>query len=427
MSFKEFKPYPKYKDSGVEWLGEIPEHWRVMLFFTQAQERKETNKGMLESNLLSLSYGRIVPKDINTHEGLLPESFESYQIVHPDDIVFRLTDLQNDKRSLRSAICKELGIITSAYLVVRTQGLDSNYLNYLMRSYDVMKVFYSMGGGMRQSMKFDDLKRLPLIVPTTLEQSAIASFLHQETSRIDTLISEKERLISFLQEYRQALISHAVTKGLDPKVKMKDSGVEWLGEIPEHWEITRLKHISAVVMGQSPASEDCNLDSNGLPFLQGCAEFGESFPTPKQYCDVAKKFAQNGDILFSVRAPVGSINIANQIYGIGRGLCAIRPISVDSKFLQWTISYHKKQLDAIATGSTYDSVTVNEVQGIFVVVPTSSEQLSIATFLDQETSRIDTLISEARKFIDLLKEYRSTLISEAVTGKINVLDEVGSS
>ena len=207
--------YPKYKDSGVEWLGEIPEHWRVMPFFTQAQERKETNKGMLESNLLSLSYGRIVPKDINTHEGLLPESFESYQIVHPDDIVFRLTDLQNDKRSLRSAICKELGIITSAYLVVRTQVLDSNYLTYLMRSYDVMKVFYSMGGGMRQSMKFDDLKRLPLIAPPTLEQSAIASFLDREASRIDTLISGARKFIDLLKEYRSSLITAAVIGKID--------------------------------------------------------------------------------------------------------------------------------------------------------------------------------------------------------------------
>jgi type I restriction enzyme S subunit len=212
---KGLDPKVKMKDSGVEWLGEIPEHWRVMPFFTHAQERKEPNKGMLENNLLSLSYGRIVPKDINTDEGLLPESFESYQIVHPDDIVFRLTDLQNDKRSLRSAICKELGIITSAYLVVRTQDLDSNYLNYLMRSYDVIKVFYSMGGGMRQSMKFDDIKRLPLIVPTTLEQSAIGAFLDQETSHIDALISEARKFIDLLKEYRSSLITAAVIGKID--------------------------------------------------------------------------------------------------------------------------------------------------------------------------------------------------------------------
>ncbi|NWF36070.1 restriction endonuclease subunit S [Mariprofundus sp. KV] len=209
------KPYPAYKPSGVEWLGDVPECWGIKPFFAQTMERKEPNKGMIETNLLSLSYGRIVPKDINTDEGLLPASFETYQLIHPNDIVFRLTDLQNDKRSLRSAICKEKGIITSAYLAVRTSGFDADYLNYLMRSYDVMKVFYSMGGGMRQSMKFDDLKRLPLIVPSVREQTAIVTFLDGETTRIDSLMEKTEKSIELLKERRSALITAVVTGKID--------------------------------------------------------------------------------------------------------------------------------------------------------------------------------------------------------------------
>jgi type I restriction enzyme S subunit len=168
--------YPSYKPSGVEWLSDVPEHWRLLPLFAVANERTESNSGMRESNLLSLSYGQIVRKDINTAEGLLPESFETYQVVHADDIVFRLTDLQNDKRSLRSARVNETGIITSAYLAVKLREQDSHFYHHLFRAYDSFKVYYSMGGGLRQSMKWDDMKRLPLLVPPLAEQQAIASF-----------------------------------------------------------------------------------------------------------------------------------------------------------------------------------------------------------------------------------------------------------
>src|SRR5690606_33969298 len=140
-------------------------------------EARRSNKGMRESNLLSLSYGRIVQRDIDSSDGLLPESIETYQIVESDDIVFRLTDLQNDKRSLRSGLVTERGIITSAYLAVTPRDMDPRFLAYAMRDTDLRKVFYSMGGGLRQSMKFSDMKWLPVVTPSRQEQSAIATFL----------------------------------------------------------------------------------------------------------------------------------------------------------------------------------------------------------------------------------------------------------
>ena len=190
-----FPRYERYKDSGVEWLGEVPEGWETMPFFSQFGERKDRNTGLQESNLLSLSYGRIVEKDINTLDGLLPESFETYQIVKPSDIVFRLTDLQNDKRSLRSAIVRKKGIITSAYLAVESLKIDSSFTSHLFRAYDLLKVFYSMGGGLRQSMKYSDMKWLPVLTPPLAEQTQIVRFLDHETARIDALIAEQQRLI----------------------------------------------------------------------------------------------------------------------------------------------------------------------------------------------------------------------------------------
>lgn len=213
MTNANYQPYPAYEESGVEWVGETPAGWEVQPFFVHASQCKRSNKGMVNDNLLSLSFGRVVRKNIETSEGLLPESFETYQIVEPNDVVFRLTDLQNDKRSLRSAICRERGIITSAYLAAQPVGIEPSYLAYLMRTYDLTKVLYALGSGLRQSLKYSDMKRLPLLVPSQDEQTQIAKFLDYETAKIDALIEKQQQLIALLKEKRQAVISHAVTKG----------------------------------------------------------------------------------------------------------------------------------------------------------------------------------------------------------------------
>ena len=207
--------YSEYKCSGIPWAGSVPAHWLVQPLLGVSSERYEPNVGMLEDNLLSLSYGRIVRKDIDSNDGLLPESFETYQIVHQGDIVLRLTDLQNDKRSLRSAHVQERGIITPAYLAIRPTGASSAFLAYLLRAYDLSKVFYSMGGGLRQSMKFADLKRMPIVIPPEREQAAIAAFLDRETAKIDMLVSKSEKAIELQKEHRTALISAAVTGKID--------------------------------------------------------------------------------------------------------------------------------------------------------------------------------------------------------------------
>ena len=285
-----FAKYPAYKDSGVAWLGEVPGHWEITPLYAVATERDESNAGMLQDNLLSLSYGKIVNKDINSNDGLLPESFETYQIVRCDDIVFRLTDLQNDKRSLRSALVKQDGIITSAYLAIQPNDANAYYLSYLFRSYDTTKVFYSMGGGLRQSMKFSDMKRLPTLLPPPEEQTAIATFLDHETDKIDALVAEQEKLIALLQEKRQAVISHAVTKGLNPNAPMKDSGVEWLGEMPGHWEVRRIRDLSSFLTS-GPRGWSERISEEGAKFIQS----GDLTDELSIAFDEAKRVAVNDD------------------------------------------------------------------------------------------------------------------------------------
>ncbi|EAW34512.1 restriction endonuclease subunit S [Lyngbya sp. PCC 8106] len=197
----------------------------------------------------------------------------------------------------------------------------------------------------------------------------------------------------------------------------KPSGVEWLGNIPEHWELRKLKFIADLIMGQSPDSTDYNYEEIGVPFLQGTAEFGIINPNPRLSCESAKKYARKDDLLLSVRAPVGEINVADQVYGIGRGLCAIRPkINVFNKtFTRYFLEIGKVELVSGATGSIYDAVTVNQVANLQCLTPPLKEQKLIATFLDRETTRIDTLITKKCELINLLEKKRTAIITNAVT------------
>jgi type I restriction enzyme S subunit len=212
-------PDVKLEDSGVEWSPKKPDNWLTLPLFTQGREVSTKNKGMLEKNLLSLSYGEIVSKDINTSEGLLPESFDTYQIIEPGDIVFRFTDLQNDKKSLRSALCRERGIITSAYLAFRVEAGNPEFLSYQMRAWDLMKVFYAMGSGLRQSLKFSDVKNMPVLIPPRPEQDQIVFNIKQMQAKSELIINRVSRAIENLRERRATLISDAVTGKIEIRGK----------------------------------------------------------------------------------------------------------------------------------------------------------------------------------------------------------------
>jgi type I restriction enzyme S subunit len=200
----------------------------------------------------------------------------------------------------------------------------------------------------------------------------------------------------------------------------KDSDVDWLGPIPAHWELKRLKFAADLTAGQSPPSECVREDLGELPFLQGNADFGSYHPTPHQSCDIAPKVAEPSDILISVRAPVGAINVADRRYGIGRGLCAIRPKrNLDRHFAFYSLATTKRELHAIATGSTYDAVSTPEIGDLPALLPPCDEQQTIAAFLDRETARIDQLVAKKQRLIDLLHEKRSALISHVVTQGLN--------
>ena len=201
----------KMKDSGVEWIGEIPETWDLVQLGSLFFEHKHKNTGMQSNNLLSLSYGNIIRKDINTSDGLLPESFEGYNVIDDGDIVLRLTDLQNDQRSLRVGLSHEKGIVTSAYVTLRRRnpGLKSQFFYYLIHSYDVRKGFYGMGAGVRQGLNYSGVKKIMLTLPLVEEQAAIAAFLEDKLEKVDTLIANVQTQIEKLKAYKQSQIGRA--------------------------------------------------------------------------------------------------------------------------------------------------------------------------------------------------------------------------
>ena len=257
VSSMSYATYERYKESGVDWLGAIPSDWDLQPAFKYIKENKTKNTGLLENTVLSLSYGKIIIKPEEKLTGLVPESFETYQIVEPNDIIIRCTDLQNDKVSLRTGLVENRGIITSAYLGLKVfQNYNSKFLHYYLHSLDITKAIYKFGTGLRQNLSFLDFKRLPLVDISLDLQQKIANFLDQKTAQIDQAIALKQQQIEKLGEYKQIVIQNAVTKGLNPNAPMKNSGVEWIGDIPEHWEVKKLKFLGKCIIGLTYSPND---------------------------------------------------------------------------------------------------------------------------------------------------------------------------
>lgn len=209
---KGLNPDVEMKDSGIEWVGSIPAHWDVRPLYYYFAERKKKNYLGQEQNLLSLSYGKVIRKNINTSEGLLPDSFNGYNIIEPGDIVLRLTDLQNDKRSLRTGLVKEHGIITSAYVTLKAaKEVVPEYFHYLLHAYDVMKVLYNMGNGVRQGLNYSELSKMHIVAPPLDEQKNIAARLDCVCKGIESIIASKKQQLAVIDSYKKSLIYEYVT------------------------------------------------------------------------------------------------------------------------------------------------------------------------------------------------------------------------
>lgn len=427
--------YSGYKSADIRWIERIPEQWQVKPLFAVLRELKDRNRGNQEDNVLSLSYGRIIRRDLSQNFGLLPESFETYQLVSPGDIVLRLTDLQNDKKSLRVGLVNEKGIITSAYTSLASSSeIIPKYAYYLLHAYDLMKVFYNEGAGVRQSMNYKDLRRMPVIIPSLPEQQAIAVYLDRKTAQIDTLIAKKQKQIDLLQEQRTAIITQAVTKGLNPSVPMKDSSVDWLGDIPEKWEVKRLKDIAFVNREALTAMTDGELEIHYIDISSVDSTGIINEPEIVKFKDAplrARRIIKNGDIIIStVRTYLKSIAFIqsdeeNLIASTGFATLSAK-FGISPDFLFSLVSSHPfvEMVTANSVGVGYPAISSSALSNIPVwVPPTLEEQNQISEYIRTKTTAIDNQVRSIKKLIQHIQEYRTALISEVITGKIDVRGE----
>ena len=406
----------------------VPESWGVKPGFTVVNERKEKNIGLKEKRVLSLSYGKVIIKPEEKLTGLVPESFETYQLVFPGDVIIRPTDLQNDHTSLRTGLAKDQGIITSAYINLRVKNGNSRFYHYFLHAIDLNKVLYGLGSGLRQNIDFSDFKRFPFVSPPPAEQTAIADFLDDKTAKIDKAIAQKERLIALLKERKQILIQNAVTKGLDPSAKMKDSGIEWIGEIPEHWRIGRLKEVFQLIRtGTTPStSNPDHFDGDVNWFNPG--DLNEFIPVDPTKTITAKAISRNEAKLF----PGDSV----MIVGIGATCGKTSYLTLDSSFNQQITGFHSKNhsnlylayslrafAEVMLRVASYTTLPIlnNQFFGNFSIpVPPLEEQEKLISWIESSSGKFENAIRQATQSIQTLREYRATLIDSAVTGKIKV-------
>ena len=425
-AFEAFPKYEAYKDSGIEWLGSIPSDWNIKPGFIAYSENKRNNKGLKEETVLSLSYGNIIIKPKEKLVGLVPESFETYQIVEPGDIIIRCMDLQNDKTSLRTGLAENDGIITSAYLNLKVNdNFSSEFIYYYLHSLDTTKILYKFGKGLRQNLSFLDFYRLPVFDISKSLQSTIVTFLDKKTSQIDEAIGIKQKQIELLKERKQIFIQKAVTQGLDPIVPMCDSGYEWLGEIPAHWKLLRVKNIFNLVMEPSEINNSHELLSVytdiGVKPRRELEERGNKASTTDGYWIVKK-----GDIVVNkLLAWMGAIGLSNYDGVTSPAYDILRPnrpiegmfyhLLFRSSFCSTELKKHSRGIMDMRLRLYFDRFGVIEVP-----YPPLEEQTKIISFIERQFSKVDSLIDLQQSQIEKLKEYKTTLINSAVTGKIKV-------
>ncbi|MFW1329069.1 restriction endonuclease subunit S [Vibrio parahaemolyticus] len=423
--------YEAYKDSGVEWLGDIPSSWELKPGFVAFSENKRNNKGMKENTVLSLSYGNIVVKPEEKLVGLVPESFETYQLVEPDDIIVRCTDLQNDKVSLRTGLAKNKGIITSAYLNLRVKnGFDARFLHYYLHALDTTKVLYKFGSGLRQNLSFLDFKRLPIFEIPEDTQKLIANYLEKKTAQVDDAIAIKEQQINLLKERKQIIIQQAVTQGLDPNVPMKDSGVDWIGKIPEHWEVRRAKYIFKKENRPVRLEDDvvtCFRDGQVTLRTNRRTE-GFTFATKEHGYQGIRK----GDlVIHAMDAFAGAIGVSDSDGKSSPVYSACTPatgVKVNPK-------YYALYLRNLALGGFIESLAkgirerstdfrYKDFSELFFPLPDIETQNKVVLEIEKSHQEIDGGISVLTKQIEKIKEYKTSLINSAVTGKIKITPEM---
>lgn len=440
---KRFKRYEWYKDSGVEWIGKIPLHWEQvrMKFLCKVNPSKSDLKVPRNTKVTFLpmeNIGEDGTLNLN-EERELTDVWDGFTYFKDDDVIIaKITPcFENGKGALCRNLINGLGFGTTELHVLRAKNqVVPGFIWYVTKSHGfrVMGEAMMQGAAGQKRVPKDFIENFVVCVPTPVEQQAIVNFLDRKTAEIDSLIADKERLIELLQEQRQAIITQAVTKGLDPNVPMKDSGVEWIGEIPEHWLTVAVKRVYDIKLGKMLQPTQNKSDDVLVPYLKALHvqwekievnEYPEMWASPK---DIEMFSVKPGDLLICEGGEVGRAAILEDLDRpciIQNSLHRIRPsVKAKNKYLLYILQIisQKGWLDVLCNKATIAHFTSDKLGNLRIPLPPIEEQEKVIKVIENKAKLLNNYISCEREIIEKLKNYRQSLITAAVTGKIDVRD-----
>lgn len=445
-----YKPYPAYKNSGAEWLGQVPEHWQIkrLKFIATVQTGVAKGKDYVGKDTIEVPYLRVANvqdgylslDDVTTIE--IPRADLSRYSLCPGDVL--MNEGGDFDKLGRGHVWQgeiEHCIHQNHVFAVRPAKVPPYWLNAFTGSQAAQ--FYFMGRSKQStnlaSISSSNLMELPVVIPPDDELSVVLTHLDRETVRIDALMEKKTRFIELLREKRQALITHAVTKGLDPGVKMKESGVEWLGDVPEHWDVKRLKFIATVQTGIAKGKDNAGRDTIEVPYLRvanvqdGYLKLDEVATIEVASTDVARYLLQPGDVLMNEGGDFDKLGRGHVWHGEidpcihQNHVFAVRPHKVLSEWLNTVTSSNFAQfyfMGRSKQSTNLASISSTNLMELPVPLPSESEQRQTLEVLHSRMARLETLINKTEHSVELLKERRSALITAAVTGQIDLREAI---
>jgi type I restriction enzyme S subunit len=424
----DLKPYGEYKDSGLPWLGQVPAHWgtrRMKFLFHDRSEKGHPNEPLLAA---TQTKGVVRKEDYGLRTVTAVNGLENLKLVEVGDFVISLRSFQGGIE-----VSHARGIISPAYTVLCPRsGFDPNYFRVYFKCADFISSLTLFVTGIRegQNIDYERLSRAFIPLPPPSEQAAIVRFLDWASGRLERAIRAKRKIVALLNEQKQAIIHRAVTRGLDPNVRLKDSGVPWLGEIPAHWEVTSLRRYWTVTDCKHltvPFVEDGMPIASVVDVQKFSLDLSRSKRTKPDWYNLlieGDRKPKRGDLIYCRNASVGACALVDtdSDFAMGQDVCLIRSFSQNQKFLNYLLhsSFMRNQLNQLLVGSTFKRINISEIKTLAVIVPPRLEQDSICEYLDTRIKLYDTAISRLEREIDLLREYRTRLVTDVVTGKLDV-------
>jgi type I restriction enzyme S subunit len=424
--------YESYKDSGVEWLGEIPEHWGCDTLRSATLLKSDKNRPDLQVLSVYREYGVIIKDSRDDNHNATSLDTSTYKVVQPGDLVV------NKMKAWQGSmgVSEYEGVVSPAYITCKTNQDDFHpkYLHYLLRSKGYVGVYNSISYGVRigqWDLRYEDFKKVVIPIPLIGEQKRIAAFLDQKTAEIDEAIAKKQKLIELLQEQKSILINQAVTKGLNPDVPMKDSGIEWIGEIPAHWEVKRLKHISlSVQTGRTPPTANASLFENGTINWFTPGDFGDSCvvnSAQKKLHQTALKnkfinlYEKNSILFIGIGATLGRVALMKTEGSCNQQINIIRIDDLqNTMYYVYLLNCIRRSVFETTNFTTLPILNQSQTKQILIVRPPHKEQSEIVNICDDVNKEFYIAHKKVKEQITKLQEYKSSLISSVVTGKIKV-------